>query len=61
MQKLEFYHEVSQEPEPLRGSCETEIQMVKSSENSIEGDFFGMRVEGNTSVIRRMNFQVYLI
>lgn len=53
MQNLKFFYEVSQ---PLRGSCETEIQMVKGSENSIDGDFFGMRVKGNTFVTGRTNF-----
>lgn len=32
----------------MRGSCETKIQMVKSSENSIYGEFFGRRVKGKT-------------
>lgn len=47
MQNLNFFHEVSQEPEPLRGPCDTEIQMGVGSRNRGDDDFFGLRMKGN--------------
>lgn len=61
MQNLKFFHEIPLGPEPLRGSCVSEIQVMKGRENSVDGYVFWYECGGSTSIIRRLHFHIYLI
>lgn len=61
MQNLKFFLEIPLGPEPLRGSCVSEIQVMKGRENSVDGYVFWYECGGSTSIIRRLHFHIYLI